>query len=147
MCGTRDHYARDCWHKRVEVNVVTTSQSKIETEDEWDFQVSCATIELGDNDKFTKLEEPTEFSSAESQEEIALTVTESVKGSMWWLLTAMKGAIAVEDKDMKNMLVCCSMPKEICPAILLQFGWLVRVEMSSSVALYGAITYVYENWD
>lgn len=67
-CGKRGHYARDCRYRRAEGNVATSSQSQVESEDEWGFQASCAFVEPVTN----KSGEATSSVTLHSKEEQAL---------------------------------------------------------------------------
>ncbi|XP_015054974.1 uncharacterized protein LOC107001448 [Solanum pennellii] len=41
-CGKRGHYARDCWYKKAEGNVTSSTQNKKYEEEVWDFETSYA---------------------------------------------------------------------------------------------------------
>ncbi|GKV08051.1 hypothetical protein SLEP1_g19738 [Rubroshorea leprosula] len=47
-CGKRGHFARDCKYKKgsVQGNVATSRDEENHSEEEWDMQASCATVEI-----------------------------------------------------------------------------------------------------
>ncbi|KAH0718192.1 hypothetical protein KY285_014223 [Solanum tuberosum] len=44
-CGKKGHYMRDCWYKKAEGNIATSTQNKKDEEEVWDFETSYAVEE------------------------------------------------------------------------------------------------------
>ncbi|KAH0703207.1 hypothetical protein KY285_017485 [Solanum tuberosum] len=70
-CGKKGHYARDCWYKKAEGNVATSTQNK-KDEEVWDFETSYAIEETNQQEKLVTCH-------SNKEEEIALaTVSEKL---------------------------------------------------------------------
>ncbi|KAG5578505.1 hypothetical protein H5410_058639 [Solanum commersonii] len=50
-CRKKGHYAKDCWYKKAEGNVATSSQNQKDEEEVWDFETSYVVEETNQQDK------------------------------------------------------------------------------------------------
>ncbi|KAG5598025.1 hypothetical protein H5410_039257 [Solanum commersonii] len=50
-CGKKGHYARDCWYKKTEGNVATSTQNKKDEEEVWDFETFYAIEETNQQEE------------------------------------------------------------------------------------------------
>ncbi|KAH0664433.1 hypothetical protein KY284_029364 [Solanum tuberosum] len=71
-CGKKGHYARNCWYKKAEGNVATSTQNKKDEEEIWDFETSYAVEETNQQEELVTCH-------SNKEEEIALaTVSEKL---------------------------------------------------------------------
>ncbi|KAH0658988.1 hypothetical protein KY285_027538 [Solanum tuberosum] len=49
--GKEGHYAKDCWYKKDEGNVATSTQNKKDEEEAWDFDTSYIVEETNQQEK------------------------------------------------------------------------------------------------
>ncbi|KAG5598224.1 hypothetical protein H5410_029594, partial [Solanum commersonii] len=66
-CGNKGHYTKDCWYKKVEGNVATSTQNKKDGEETWDFETSYAVEETNQQEELVTCH-------SNKEDEIALAI-------------------------------------------------------------------------